>query len=55
VQAKSGFDYQTANQTHRRIPAAHSARVFAINIRPKKQRAWGMPGARRTRSLVCEE
>jgi hypothetical protein len=26
---------------------------FAHNFRPFKQRAWGMPGARRTRSLVC--
>src|ERR1700722_1084118 len=26
---------------------------FAINLRPFKQKAWGMPGARCTRSLVC--
>ena len=36
-------------QTHLHIPAARSVRVGAENIRPK-QRAWGMPGARCTRS-----
>jgi hypothetical protein len=36
-------------QTHLHLPAARSVRVGAENIRPK-QRAWGMPGARCTRS-----
>ena len=29
------------------------SREFYNNMPPYKQRAWGMPGARRTRSLVC--
>ena len=34
--------------------AACIARVLINNVRPsKKKRAWGMPGAWRTRSLVC--
>jgi hypothetical protein len=28
---------------------------FAVNVLPSEnQRAWGMPGARRTRSLACK-
>src|SRR5713226_8399162 len=38
--------------THQR-PAARHARDFARNVPPLKQRAWGMPGARCTRSPLC--
>jgi hypothetical protein len=34
--------------------AARCARVFAINLSPSHQRAQGMPGARRARSLACK-
>ena len=40
-------------QMHVRIPAAQCARVMHEFFAPEKQRAWGMPGARCTRSLVC--
>ena len=40
-------------KTHLRIPAALIARVVHERCAPRKQRAWGMPGARRTRSLAC--
>jgi hypothetical protein len=33
--------------------AAGFARVLPSTFRPFEKRAWGMPGARRTRSLVC--
>ena len=33
--------------------AAHRARVLHVSFAPERQRARGMPGARRTRSLVC--
>ena len=36
-----------------RIPAARFARVLPGNLRPIDQRAWGMPGAQRTRSRAC--
>jgi hypothetical protein len=43
------------NQPHTRPrPAARCARASDKNIRPGKQRAQGMPGARCTRSLVCK-
>jgi hypothetical protein len=35
-----------------RDPAARCARAM-MNHPPRKQRAWGMPGARCTRSLAC--
>src|SRR5260370_39779556 len=41
-----------AADTHQR-PAARHARDFARNVPPLKQRAWGMPGARCTRSPLC--
>ena len=41
------------HQTHLDLPAARDARVVHELSAPIKQRAWGMPGARRTRSLVC--
>src|SRR5216684_8979895 len=40
-------------QTRLRIPAARCARVVHESFAQKKQRAWGMPGARRTHSLAC--
>src|SRR5450631_1737707 len=39
-------------ETHFRDPAARFARVCLFVTPPK--RAWGMPGAQCTRSLVCE-
>jgi hypothetical protein len=44
---------RTDARTSVRILAACFARVLPTSFRPFKQRAWGMPGARRTRSLVC--
>jgi hypothetical protein len=38
--------------TRDHIPAARCARVLTKPF--ARQRAWGMPGARRTRSLVCK-
>jgi hypothetical protein len=40
-------------QIRLRDPAARCARVVLERCALGKQRAWGMPGARRTRSLVC--
>jgi hypothetical protein len=47
------FDFQTAKQcqAYNRDLAAQDARV--LPKLPPRKRAWGMPGARRTRSLVC--
>ncbi|SHG27079.1 hypothetical protein SAMN05443248_0958 [Bradyrhizobium erythrophlei] len=53
---KPGHDellLKAPNPDTRLRPAARGARAFAINFRPLDQRAWGMPGARCTRSLVC--
>jgi hypothetical protein len=49
------FDFQTAKQcqAYNRDLAARCARVLHEFSALFKQRAWGMPGARRTRSLVC--
>jgi hypothetical protein len=47
------FNFQPATHTRPR-PAARCARASDKNIRPGKQRAQGMPGARCTRSLVCK-
>src|SRR5216684_1937525 len=47
-----GFDFQTA-----RYASAVSRRdtpELCTKPHPSKQRAWGMPGARCTRSLVCK-
>jgi hypothetical protein len=41
--------------THLRIPAARYARVAAKKILAAQQRAWGMPGAQRTRSPLCNK
>ncbi len=41
-----------SHQTHHCIPATPCARVVHNPFRPR--RAWGMPGARCTRSLVCK-
>jgi hypothetical protein len=41
------------HQTQFRIPAARFARVLPEDLRPSVQRAWGMPGAQRTRSRAC--
>jgi hypothetical protein len=41
--------------THLRIPAARFARVMHRSFRPRRTRAWGMPGARCTRSLAWEK
>jgi hypothetical protein len=48
------LNFQTAkpSQTRVYIPAAQCARVVYEPLAPK--RAWGMPGARCTRSLVCK-
>jgi hypothetical protein len=35
-------------------PAAWSARAMRQSFAPEIERAWGMPGARCTRSLMCE-
>src|SRR2546421_104795 len=40
--------------TRLRIPAARMRPSCAGSVRPEKTRAWGMPGAQCTRSLVCE-
>src|SRR5205814_296281 len=40
-------------ETHLRGLAAQCARVVH-DLPPKRERAWGMPGARCTRSLACE-
>jgi hypothetical protein len=49
----TSFTFQTAKtiQTRVRDPAARCARVVHEAFAP--MRAWGMPGARCTRSLVC--
>jgi hypothetical protein len=40
-------------KTQFRIPAAGFARGLPEDLRPIKQRAWGMPGAQCTRSRAC--
>src|SRR6478736_8818784 len=37
-----------------RVPAALIARGFARTVRPHNQRAQGMPGVQRARSLACD-
>src|SRR5215208_4445209 len=44
---------RAAFQTHLGIPAARRARVMH-EIFARRERAWGMPGAHRTRSLACK-
>src|SRR5258706_16145067 len=41
-----------SSSTQNRVLAARCARVVHQSF--AQQRAWGMPGARRTRSLVCK-
>jgi hypothetical protein len=45
----------TSSETSISIPAARSARVLPKRWPSRERRAQGMPGARRTRGLVCSE
>src|SRR6202022_3935287 len=54
--AKAGTELAITSHQFRmrvRLPAARCARVVLERYALGKQRAWGMPGARRTRSLAC--
>src|SRR5450756_2733111 len=47
-----GYGSRLKAGTTKIIPATRRAR--GLQIVPPKERAWGMPGAQCTRSLVCE-
>ena len=49
----SNFKQPSQLQIHVRIPAARCTRVLHKPL-ARHRRAWGMPGARCTRSLVCK-
>jgi hypothetical protein len=48
------MDARIKSRHDKRIPAARCVRVMQYPFAARKQRAQGMPGARCTRSLVCE-
>jgi hypothetical protein len=51
-----GFNFQTAKQLRNVSPRSRGAtRPGCARSIPSKQRAWGTPGARRTRSLACNK
>jgi hypothetical protein len=46
--------FQTANSRYTSAFPRRNAPESCMNLSPPKQRAWGMPGARCTRSLACK-
>ena len=51
---RAGLNFEQQASSHTSAISPRTPREFCHHIPPKKQRAQGMPGARRARSLVCE-